>query len=438
MRTAEGIGQAMAKMRTRAIGVSPYDLAAGTDFLIHLAQKNKLSLLSANLYTDKEKKPVFKPYLLAKAGNMTVALIGLTGSLPGNRQRQQLHILPWQQVLPNVLEKVNGKADLIILLSSAPPTTNEAIARKFTNIHIILQSGHGNGNQAPVNINNTLLCQVTSKGKSLGILKVAWNPSKIWSDNNPDQLKNMQNRLDRIRWQVDRMQKRHPAEELQNNLQYQRLIQGKADLEQRIQQLRQQKDDATGSFCRYQNTFIAMETSIPEDKAVQAIVDRTRREVNKINRQRQQQLRQRRERQRQTTNTKQTGPFANMAGSRICKECHPAQATFYLQTDHAKAWQTLVNKDQQYNPDCVICHITLPTYKRTPTGQEEYLTNIPDKLQGVGCEACHGPSLKHSLDPENIIPGRPVESTCVQCHTPKRDKTFNFTKKIDKIRCPAG
>ena len=438
-RTAEGIGQAMAEMQTRAIGVSPYDLAAGTDFLVQLAKKNNLSLLSANLYADKGKKSIFRPYLLTKAGNMTIALIGLTGSLPGNRQHRQLHILPWQQVLPRVLKEINDKADLVILLSSASPRTNEEIARKFSQIHIILQSGQGNGNQPPVNINNTLLCQAASRGKSLGILKIDWNPSKIWSDNDPGQLKNAQNRLDRIRWQIGRMQKRHQPEELRNNLQYQRLIRGETELEQKINKLKQQKNDAPGGLCRFQNTFIAMETSIPEDKAVKAIVDGTRREVNKINRKRQQELRQRREKQRQTTNSsQQTGPFANMAGSRICKKCHPIQVAFYLQTDHARAWQTLVDKDQQYNPDCISCHVTLPNYEQELIGQEELLTNIPERLQGVGCESCHGPALKHSLDPENVLPGNPGESTCLQCHTKKRDKNFDFTRKLNRIRCPAG
>ena len=438
-RTAEGIGQAMAQMQTRAIGVSPYDLTAGTNFLVRLAKKNKLSLLSANLYADKGKQPIFRPYLLTKAGNMTVALIGLTGSLPGNQQHRQYHILPWQQVLPGVLKKINNKADLIILLSSAPPRTNEEIARKFNDIHIIFQSGQGNGNQPPLNINNTLLCQAASRGKSLGILKIDWNPSRIWSDNDPDQLKNTENRLDRIRWQVGRMQKRHQPEELKNNLQYQRLIRGEAELEQKIRKLKQQKNDATGSLCRFHNSFIAMETSIPEDKAVKAIVDRTRREVNTINRRRQQELRKRRKKQRQTTNSsQQTGPFTNMAGSRICKKCHPAQVAFYLQTDHARAWQTLVDKDQQYNPDCISCHVTLPTYEKKLTGREELLTNIPERLQGVGCETCHGPALMHSLDPENILPGKPEKSTCLQCHTKKRDKNFNFTRKLDGIRCPAG
>ncbi|HHD56816.1 MAG TPA: hypothetical protein ENK89_03955, partial [Desulfobulbaceae bacterium] len=398
-RTAEGIGQAMAEMRTRAIGVSPYDLAAGTDFLVQLAKKDNLSLLSANLYEKKGNKPIFRPYLLTKAGNMTIALIGLTGALPGNRPHRQLHILPWQQVLPGVLREIDDKADLIILLSSAPPRTNEEIARKFRKIHIILQSGQGNGNQPPVNINNTLLCQTASRGKSLGILNINWNPSKVWSDHNPDLLKNTQSRLDRIRWQIGRMQKRHQPEELRNNLQYQQLIQGEKELQQKISKLQQQKNDASGSLCRFQNTFIAMETSIPEDKAVKAIVDRTRRDVNKINRKRQQELRQRREKQRQTTNTQQAGPLANMAGSRICKKCHPAQVARYLQTDHAGAWKTLVDKDQQYNPDCIACHVTLPNYEQKLTGREELLTNIPARLQGVGCESCHGPALKHSLDP---------------------------------------
>ena len=437
-RIAKGIGQAMAAMQIRAIGVSPYDLAAGTDFLVRLAKKNDLSLLSANLYEDKENTPIFPPYRMIKAGNMTIGCIGLTGPLSGNRQQHQYHVLPWQEVLPAVLKKIDNRADLIILLSSASPQTNREIAQKFKNIHIIFQAGQGGGNQPPLNINNTLLCRTASRGKSLGILKVDWGGTKTWSSNDTDQLIKTQNRLDRLRWQIGRMEKRHPQEELRNNLQYQRLVRGAAELERKLKKLTLQDDNA-GTACRFHNTFIAVETSIPEDKEVKAIVDRTRREVNIINRKEQQKLRQRWEKQRQSANSaQQPDPFADMAGSRICQKCHPIQVAFYLQTDHARAWQTLVNKDQQYNPDCISCHATLPNYEPDLTSQEALLTTIPPRLRGVGCETCHGPARQHSQDPESRVPGKPDANTCLQCHTQKRDKHFNFTRKTDKIRCPAG
>lgn len=438
-RTAEGIGQAMAEMRTKAIGISPFDLAAGPDFLVRLGRKNNLLLLSANIYANNAQDPLFKPYLLTKADNITIGIIGLTGDMPNNRHQKQFRVLPWQSTLPVILKKIENKADLIILLSSASRRSNEKIAQKFRKIHLIIESGQGNGNQAPININNTLLCQAASRGKSVGILNIDWNNSKTWGDDIPGQLKNTQNRLDRIRWQIGRMQKRHQPKELQKNPQFQRLTRNKKELEQKIRTLMNQKNDAENSPCQYRNTFIAMETSLPEDKTAKDIVARTRRDVNKMNRKRQIKQRQRREKQRQTgSNQKTSGPLDNMAGWQACKKCHPTQVAFYLQTDHAQAWQTLVKRDQQYNTDCIGCHVTLPSYDQKLTSQEALLFNIPAKLHGVGCETCHGPALRHTLDPENIVPKKPREVTCRQCHTQKRDKSFNFTEKMNKTRCPAG
>ncbi len=428
----------MGVMHTRAVGISPYDLAGGPDLLRRLSQKNNLTLLSMNLYPEHGAAPLFRPYLLTRIGGMNVAILGLTGSFINKQMNKGFHILPWQEILPDILGTVEKKADMVILLSSAARRTNEEIARKFKNINIIFQSGQGNGNQAPVNINNTLICRTASRGKYLGVLHINWNRSKTWGENIPDQLKKEQNRLDRINWQIGRMQKRHPASKLESNSQFQRLIKEKNKVEQGLNQLRQQQTNSKKP-CRYTNSFIAMKTSLPEDKTIKAIVDKTRREVNQINRKMQRERKKRRETQRQTTTGQVFSvPLQEMAGSQTCQECHQAQVAFYLQTDHARAWQTLVARDQQYNPECLPCHVTLPLYNGKRIHDARLLTSIPPQLHNVGCEACHGPARNHLHDPDIIQPDKPVEITCRGCHTKERDKNFIFSEKILKIRCPAG
>ena len=436
-RTAEGIGRAMAAMHIGAIGVSPFDLAAGADFLNDLGRKNKLPLLSANLFPAHGTNPLFRPYILRKTGNMTIAVIGLTGKPQQEQAQEKFHILPWTQTLPGIMDEVTHKADLVILLSSYAQKTNEKIAERYKDINIIFEAGQGGGNQMPININNTLLCRVTAKGKYVGVMQIDWNSSKTWGDNSPDRLKKSTNRLDRINWQLSRMQKRHPAKELAGNLQYQRLVKGKQELEQLIKTLTEKKDSSL-SLCRYKNTFVAMETNLPKDKAVTAIVDQTKREVNMINR-RQQQERQRRKKQGKTTdNSGISAIITSMAGSRACKKCHPAQVAFYLQTDHARAWQTLIDKNQQYNPDCIGCHVTLPSHNLQANRRGDLFADIPAKLHNVGCESCHGPALEHSQKPESILPAKPQQTTCRRCHTQKRDRNFDYSKKIIKVKCPAG
>ncbi len=434
-RTAEGIAQAIQIMGTLAVGISPFDLTEGVEYLKQLATAKKLTPLSMNLYPNQGTDPIFRPYLVTQAGKLEIAVLGLTGHQPKNRNRHDFHVLPWQETLETVLKQVE-EADMIILLSSANRRTNEEIAQKFDNIHIILQSGQHGNNLAPVNINNTLLCQTASRGKYLGLLQIDWNESKTWGEDTGDILQKEQDRLDRINWQIGRMQKRASTTELASNKQFQQLLQIKSESEQTVQMLKT-NNDGRQKACIYRNSFIALETSLPEDKTIKAIVDESRREVNQIRR-KAAQKRQRKQKGAISNTNRQTFPAAlkQMVGWKACKECHPKQVNFYLQTNHSRAWQTLVAKNQQYNPECIACHVTLPTYDANKIEKENLLSDIPSELQGVGCETCHGPSRGHSERAETIAPTKPDQANCLRCHTEERDNNFDFSRKIKKVACP--
>lgn len=54
-------------------------------------------------------------------------------------------------------------------------------------------------------------------------------------------------------------------------------------------------------------------------------------------------------------------------------------------------------------------------------------TKHAGKHAGVGCEACHGPSFKHTEDPSGVPAMKPDPRTlCVRCHEagPAKPKTF--------------
>jgi len=418
----------MAAMRVRAIGVTPYDLAAGADFLKNLAQQERLPLVSANLIDKENGKPVFSPYLLTNAGQTRIAVFGLTGQLQNTSEKVSLR--PWQDVLPHILEEISAKSDMIILLSSLPQQINKQIAKQYKTIHIIIQSGQFTGNIYPKIINNTLLCQTGAKGKYLGILDIRWNRGHQWQPGKQQDPKALQSRLDRVVWQLQRLRKRHQEKELAANTYYLRLEKEKKRLEEILADLNRRSTDQAQPDCSYENTFLAIETSLPQESKVRAIIEQTRREVNRLNR-------ELRKKQR-LTDEKIGQTFSGMAGKNRCKECHPSQVAFYLRTDHARAWQTLTRRDQQYNPDCIACHATLPDYGTATVQDEALLTSLPARFHNVGCEACHGPSLAHANEPDSNLPGQPKAATCRQCHTAKHDPAFDYERKVPRIRCPAG
>jgi len=438
----------MATMDVQGIGVSPYDLAAGVDFLQQLATENNLPLLSANLLQNsphparqtnkgnnraprlhgKDGQLLFAPYRIVNIGGTRIALIGLTGPL--QKSSQQISVAPWQDVLPQILDEIRSKSDLVILLSSLPRQVNQKIASQYTNIHILIQAGQHAGTLAPRNLNNTLLCQTGAKGKYLGILDIRWNASREWARQQQQNPEALQRQLDRVLWQLQRVEKRYQQPERANNPYYKRLVKDKERLERTLAKLNTPSLDQGAQLCTFKNTFLAMETSLPEDSTVQAIVDQTRKEVNQLNREQQKKQR--------LTNEVINRTFAQMAGEERCAQCHPRQSFFYRRTDHARAWQTLTMRDQQYNPDCIVCHATLPEYTETMRTNEALLTSLPARFYNVGCEACHGPSRAHANAPDTVLPRRPNALTCRQCHTAKRDPQFDFSEKKEKIGCPAG
>jgi len=122
-------------------------------------------------------------------------------------------------------------------------------------------------------------------------------------------------------------------------------------------------------------------------------------------------------------------------GDAKCKMCHKDVHTSWLETKHAKAFSVLSDEEKK-KPECVKCHIT-------------GTTAAGELLEGVQCEACHGPGSEYksatimnkkkwAADPDGQLKLAmekglimPTAEVCVRCHTPEGNpnfKEFNFEK----------
>jgi cytochrome c554/c'-like protein len=120
-------------------------------------------------------------------------------------------------------------------------------------------------------------------------------------------------------------------------------------------------------------------------------------------------------------------------GANWCVRCHQEEYAIWEKTDHAHAFETLVKEKASDNPVCLECHET----KRGITLINESKTafSMPlTSLQGVQCEACHGPGAKHVQDPEDNLMKDATAQTCIVCHNEERDADFAFSKDINKIK----
>jgi hypothetical protein len=408
-----GIVEAYNILGYEAVAVSRIDLAGGTDFLHELQKKSKFTWLSANLVDMRNRQPLFSPFIIKKKSGLRIAVIGLTGSGAANepRERENYLILPWQDLLPKFMKEIRKQADLVILLSSLSPLENEQISQAFPNIHIIIQAGMYSHNQNPVLVNNTLICQAEKQGKYIGQLRINWKRTGTWTDEKTDPTFMKRQELDRLSRQIKKLENKGDPQIVYKDspatLQsYDKLVERLKYVEKEIsdaqQNMNQSQENST-----FNNTFLAIAPTIAADPAMEEIINKTRKKINALGR-----------------SVGSDITLSDYVGSQACMKCHEEIGKRWQLTHHAHAYETLVQKNQQFNVKCLPCHVTGVSIldKKQPLA-----LSLPDSLHNVGCETCHGPGMAHTLNPEEAkLKGSPDTYLCLQCHSTEHDDAFHF------------
>ena len=179
--TADGILKAYQAMGGSFAGIGNRDLAAGAAFLRQSHKPPEFAWLSLNLVDPASRKPLFAPWILREVNGQRLAILALTDHTLMKTPARDDCVLPWQEVLPQALRQIEGKADLIVLLSNYSFVENKEIARAHANIDLLFQSGHVAGNLHPIVINQTLIAQTDTRGRYLGLLDIDWNGRGRWS-----------------------------------------------------------------------------------------------------------------------------------------------------------------------------------------------------------------------------------------------------------------
>ena len=115
-------------------------------------------------------------------------------------------------------------------------------------------------------------------------------------------------------------------------------------------------------------------------------------------------------------------------GASTCMNCHAAQYAVWEKTGHAHAMATLERKSQQFDNECVRCHVV-----GFNKGGFQSLISTP-QLANVQCEACHGPGRAHVAAPAKGFGFMQTPTGCVQCHTLANSPDFNFATYWPKIQ----
>lgn len=110
----------------------------------------------------------------------------------------------------------------------------------------------------------------------------------------------------------------------------------------------------------------------------------------------------------------------------LCKACHQKHYDDWIQTKHAIALKTLVDR-KSTNPDCLPCHSEL--YRATG----RYVAN-QNQYAGVECATCHANALPHGLERKDMTVRVKVDpKLCVTCHTKERSPAYDENTYLPKV-----
>jgi hypothetical protein len=182
--------------------------------------------------------------------------------------------------------------------------------------------------------------------------------------------------------------------------------------------------DAKGHLTKSKNQMIPLPPMLPDAARMITLLDKVRREMVVY----------------AEEEARRSPPLtipSILAGAQACKKCHEKAYRVWGKSAHARAIETLKATAQQYNGECLQCHVT-------GFGASRGYVNLirTPELVNVQCEACHSPALDHSKDPENKHPGlglfqqsrrRVSEGSCLRCHTAERSPKFRFADYWQKI-----
>jgi cytochrome c554/c'-like protein len=126
----------------------------------------------------------------------------------------------------------------------------------------------------------------------------------------------------------------------------------------------------------------------------------------------------------------QVAPAAgpHYVGTETCGGCHAEALTVWKRSGHARAFATLVQKNQDFSPDCVGCHVV-------GFGRKGGFVNAraTPALLDVQCEACHGPGSAHAETPARGY-GAAGARSCLGCHTQENSPEFDYFKYWPRIK----
>lgn len=176
-----------------------------------------------------------------------------------------------------------------------------------------------------------------------------------------------------------------------------------------------------GSIENQTNRFVGMDSTIPDDEsALETVTNAHTDFTNEQNKSAQ-------------TNVQPTSLLGGTnnslyVGDAQCGMCHQEEHKIWEKSGHSHAMATLERKGQQFDTECVGCHVV--GFQRGGFQSQ----NTTPQLANVQCEACHGPGKAHAEKPQKGYGFMQTPQGCVQCHTKSNSPDFDFSTYWPKVK----
>ncbi|HSR12649.1 MAG TPA: hypothetical protein VLS90_14500 [Thermodesulfobacteriota bacterium] len=267
------IGRAYRHMSASAVNVGDFDLLQGIDFLRQEASQGT-PLVSSNLLDPSTKTPIFPTYVIREAGGLRIAFFGLASpEFPPDIAKAlkeategKVLIKDPTEAARETVQKIQGKADLVVLLSDLGTFKDHALVRAVPGIHFILGGHEGRFIARPEQSGKTFILQSSAKGMYVGQLKLkVENPS--WAFKNEGEAQQLQERINGLEGQIRTLQNARQQQSGTGAVNLDRAIQDLTRQKAGLQdQLRQSRDASSSN--RFEWQVVSIESRHPENDQV--------------------------------------------------------------------------------------------------------------------------------------------------------------------------
>lgn len=408
---------ALERAGTHATTPGPTDFANGVAFYRETLSTAAIRVVSANLSSNGES--LADGHLLAPMGALDVGVIGAAdpAAFAEHPEVDAAEALP---AIEAATDAARGEgADVVILLWQGDLASARTQLRDVTGVDFII-IGQPRDTDEVESIGSAVTLEAYDQGRNIGRLKLIAGEAERWTNARSGSNEEIA-RLERVIAGIETQLAGLPDTEEPPPIvvrQRERITAHQAELDA----MRAATVDFDGPRT-FHYVPIPMEPGLPVDAEITEEMRQYNTALRAIN----------------AAGAEPPPPAEDgtphYVGVQACVSCHPAAVEYWESTSHAHAWETLVEREKDWDRSCVGCHAT--GYGQ-PGGSSLGHT---DGLTDVQCEQCHGPGSMHAARPDLRGPPHGVirettEATCTGCHNEEHSTRFEYDTYRERILGP--